>query len=68
MYNRVCFLWNKNSGVWLDELGYKEFSVYIRLWTSVGEKFNKDKHPAGTEIKAITYSNMNVKKMLVIDR
>uniref|UniRef100_A0A1I7YYV8 Archease domain-containing protein n=1 Tax=Steinernema glaseri TaxID=37863 RepID=A0A1I7YYV8_9BILA len=33
-------------------------SVSIRAW---GESFDKRRHPVGTEIKAITYSNMQVR-------
>lgn len=46
-YCRVLNL-KENKGEWLIEL---------RAW---GESFDLDKHPPGTEIKAITYSNMQI--------
>lgn len=41
-----------------------EFDIekgYIKA-TGYGEQFSLDKHPQGTEVKAITYSNMQVHK------
>ena len=42
----------------ITEMDGKDFSS-IRL-LGFGEKYNSEKHPQGTEIKAITYSNMQV--------
>ena len=39
------------------QLDRKAFSITVK---GEGEKFDLSKHPQGTEIKAITYSNMQV--------
>jgi SHS2 domain-containing protein len=38
-------------------LDREKFEITGRAW---GESFDLKKHPAGTEIKAITYSNMQI--------
>lgn len=39
------------------KLDRDKFEVQVRCW---GESFNLNRHPQGTEIKAVTYSNMQV--------
>lgn len=41
------------------ELDEKNFTVKARAW---GDSFDLKKHHPGTEIKAITYSNMQINK------
>lgn len=43
----------------IDECDFEK--GYIKA-TGYGEQFSLDKHPQGTEVKAITYSNMQVHK------
>jgi SHS2 domain-containing protein len=43
----------------------KKFEVKVRAW---GESFDLKKHQAGTEIKAITYSNMQINPSKDSDR
>ena len=40
-------------------MNWQEFRILARCY---GEVFNLDKHPQGTEVKAITYSNMQIHK------
>ena len=40
----------------------KEKNTYILKAVAKGEKFNKLKHEPGTEVKAITYSFMNIEQ------
>ncbi|KHN76974.1 Protein archease [Toxocara canis] len=39
------------------ELDRQKFAATVRCW---GESFDLERHPQGTEIKAITYSNMQI--------
>ncbi|VDK84016.1 unnamed protein product [Litomosoides sigmodontis] len=39
------------------KLDREKFEVQVRCW---GESFDLTRHPQGTEIKAITYSNMQI--------
>ena len=41
----------------ITEFDEQSFSIKAKLR---GEPFNLDKHPQGTEVKAITYSNMQI--------
>eukprot|EP00696_Hemimastix_kukwesjijk_P020237 gnl/Hemi2/9746_TR3391_c0_g1_i1.p1 gnl/Hemi2/9746_TR3391_c0_g1~~gnl/Hemi2/9746_TR3391_c0_g1_i1.p1 ORF type:complete len:157 (-),score=43.42 gnl/Hemi2/9746_TR3391_c0_g1_i1:192-662(-) len=41
----------------IDELNKETFKIRM---TVRGEQFDLDKHPQGTEVKAITYSNMQI--------
>uniref|UniRef100_A0A914R8A6 Archease domain-containing protein n=1 Tax=Parascaris equorum TaxID=6256 RepID=A0A914R8A6_PAREQ len=43
------------------ELDRENFKVIARCW---GESFDLQRHPQGTEIKAITYSNMQINETL----
>ncbi len=55
----------------VDELIFNEITVdfikkkndgYILKATAIGEKFDLNKHELGTEVKAITYSFMNIEE------
>lgn len=45
-----------------DALKLDGYSIHIRAF---GESFDTEKHPPGTEIKAITYSNLRVDRRLI---
>ncbi|XP_025017534.1 protein archease-like isoform X2 [Tetranychus urticae] len=60
--DEVLFLFNAEPNlickkVEIVEFDQEEFTIKARC---CGEVFDLDKHPQGTEIKAITYSNMQI--------
>lgn len=45
------------TDIHIDEFNKDTFTILAKGY---GEKFSLNKHPQGTEVKAITYSNMQV--------
>ncbi|KAF7494472.1 Protein archease-like [Sarcoptes scabiei] len=60
--DEILFLFNAepffvSKAIQITEMDLNEFRIKCRCY---GEVFDLDKHPQGTEIKAITYSNMQI--------